>query len=130
VIAQAKFEVRVEVLRLHGEKRLGGKDMIEAILEAVPVTPAPSLLPCLLGIAMQPPIDIVQIVGAQLLQHTQLEFMLTRIFEYIASSSLDVAPGNNLSVFALVLRRIEVATEEPGPMGRGSESLVDASTQI
>ena len=69
VIAQAKFADGVQVLRLHGAKRIGGKDMIEAILEAVPVTPAPSLLPCLLGIAMQPPIDIVQIVAAQLTQH-------------------------------------------------------------
>jgi hypothetical protein len=112
VITQTKFEEGVEVLRLHGEKRLGGKDMIKTILKALPARPAPSLLPCLLGIAMQPPIDIVQIVGAQLLQHTQLEFMLTRIFEDIATTSLDVAPGDDLPVFVLVLRCIEVATEQ------------------
>ena len=44
--------------------------------------------------------------------------------------SLVVAPGDDLSALALVLRRIEVATEQPRPMGRGSESLVDASAQI
>ena len=104
--------------------------MIEAILEAVPVTPAPSLLPCLLAIAMQPPIDIVQIISAQLTQHAQLEFMLTGIFEDIVPMSLVVAPGDDLSALALVLRRIEVATKQSGPMGRGSECLVDASTQI
>lgn len=104
--------------------------MIESILEAIPVTPTPSLLPCLLGIAMQPSIDIMQIVGAQLPQHAQLEFMLTRIFEDIAFTSLVVAPGDDLSVLMLVLRRIEVATEQPGPMGLNSECLVDASTQI
>ena len=64
------------------------------------------------------------------MQYTQLEFMLTRIFEDIVPMSLEVAPGDDLSVLALVLRRIEVATEQPGSMDRGSECLVDASTQI
>src|SRR5712691_6936903 len=104
--------------------------MIEAILELVPVTPTPSLLPCLLAIAMQATIDILQIVFAQLTQHAQLEFMLTRIFEDIVSMSLNVAPGDDLSVLALVLRRSEVATEQPRPLGRGSERLVDTSAQI
>ena len=103
---------------MHRGKRIGGKDMIEAILEAVPVTPAPSLLPCLLGIAMHLPIDVVQIVGAQLTEHKQLEFMLTGIFEDIVPMSLVVAPGDDLSALALVLRRIEVPTKQSGPMGR------------
>ncbi len=63
-------------------------------------------------------------------QHAQLEFMLTGIFEDIVSMSLDVAPGDDLSVLVLVLRCIEVATEQSWPMGRGSKCLVDASTQI
>src|SRR5712691_600635 len=104
--------------------------MIEAILELVPVTPTPSLLPCLLAIAMQATIDILQIVFAQLTQHAQLEFMLTRNFEDIVSMSLNVAPGDDLSALALVLRRIEVPTKQSGPMGRDSECLVDASTHI
>ena len=44
--------------------------------------------------------------------------------------SLVVAPGDDLSALALVLRRIEVPTKQSGPMGWGSECLVDASTQI
>jgi hypothetical protein len=87
----------MEVLRLNGAQRVGGKDVVEAIPDAVLVTPAPSLVLCLLCIAMQLPIDIWQIVGAQLTQDPKLEFMLTRIFERIVPVSLQVAPGDDLS---------------------------------
>jgi len=55
--------------------------MVEAILEAVPVTLAPSLLLRLPVVAMQPAIDSVQGIVAQPTQNTKLEFMLTGIFE-------------------------------------------------
>ena len=56
--------------------------------------------------------------------------MLAGIFENIVPMSLVVAPGDDLSALALVLRRIEVPTKQSGPMGWDSECLVDASTQI
>jgi hypothetical protein len=70
----------VEVLRLNRTQRVGGKDMIEAIREAVPVTPAPPLLLRLPIVAMQPAINIVQIVGAQSTQNIKLEFILAGVF--------------------------------------------------
>jgi hypothetical protein len=110
VIAQAKFAEGVEVLRLHGAQRSGSKDMIEAILELVPVTPAPSLLPCLLAIAMQPPIDIVQIVSAQLTQHAQLKFVLTVKGFSPPQAALDsTCAVRRMSTLALAPRVIPIA---------------------
>ena len=80
MIAQAELAKGVEVLRLRGAQRVGGKDMIETIPDVVPVTLAPSLVLCLPGIAMRPAIDIMQVVGTQLTQNAQLEFMLMGIF--------------------------------------------------
>src|SRR6266446_5656147 len=79
MIAEMELTEGVEVLRLNRTQRVGGKEMIEAIREAVPVTPAPPLLLRLPVVAMQPAIDIVQIVGAQPMQNTKLEFMLAGI---------------------------------------------------
>src|SRR5579871_4060874 len=111
MIAQVQLTERVEVLRLHGTQRVRGQEMIEAIRIVVPVTPAPPILLCLPIVAMQPAIDIVQIVGVQPTQNTKLEFMLAGVFEDRAPVSLDVAPGDDLPVLALVLRCAEVATE-------------------
>lgn len=52
MIAQVELAGEVEVLRLNGAQSLGGKDMIETIPDAVPVTPTPSLILGKFGIAM------------------------------------------------------------------------------
>src|ERR1700680_3520614 len=109
MIAQAKLTEGVKVARLPGAQPARGKEMIEAIPDAFLVTPTPSLLLCLPDVAMQPAKDIMQIVGAQLTQNAKLEFMLAGIFEYIVPVSLEIAPGDNLSVLSLVLGRIKIA---------------------
>lgn len=63
MIAQVELAEGVEVLRLHGAQRVGGKDMIEAIPDAVLITPTLSLILGRLGVAMQSAKDIWQIVG-------------------------------------------------------------------
>ncbi len=63
MIAQAELAEGVEVLRLNGAQRMGGKDMIEAIPDAVLITPTPSLILGRLGVAVQSSKDIWQIVG-------------------------------------------------------------------
>src|SRR5260221_1079028 len=130
MIAETALAEGVEVARLYGTQRVRGKEMVESMPGEVPVTPAPSLVLRLSRIAMEPAIDIVQVIGAQLTQNAQLEFMLTGIFEDVVPVSFDVAPGDNLSVLSFMLGRIEVAAEQSGPMRRSSEGLVDASQQI
>jgi len=58
MIAQVEFAEGVEVLRLNGAQRVGGKDMIEAIPDAVLITPTPSFILGRLGVAVQPAKDI------------------------------------------------------------------------
>src|SRR5260370_40537595 len=116
MIAETALTEGVEVARLHGTQRVRGKEMVEAIPEAVPVTPAPALLLRLYGVAMQPAIDIVQIVADQLTQNAQLKFMLPAIFERIVPWSLDLPPRHYLSFPSLLLCRIKVATAQPAPL--------------
>jgi hypothetical protein len=130
MIAETALVEGVEVPCLMGTQDVGDKDMIEAIPDVVPITPTPPLLLRLPGIAMQTAIDIVQVVSAQLTQNTKLEFMLAGIFEDVVPVSLEVAPGDDLSVLSFVLWRIEIAAEQSGPICRGSECLVDPSQQI
>src|SRR5258708_27603114 len=69
-------------------------------------------------------------VADQLMKNAQLNFMITGIFERIVPVSLEVAPGDDLSVLSLVLGRIKVAAEQPGPIYQGSECPVETSQQI
>ena len=80
MIAQAELAERVEVVRLRGAQRVGGKDMIEAMPDAVLITPAPSLVLRRFGVAMQPAKDIAEIIIIQPMQDAELKFMLTVIF--------------------------------------------------
>src|SRR5689334_6253361 len=132
MIAEAAltFTEGLEVARLRGTQPPGGVEVIEAIPDAFPVTPAPPILMCLLGVAMQPTIDIVQVVGAQPMQNAQLKFMLPGIFEDVVPVPFDVAPGNDLSVLSFMLGCIEVAAEQSWPMLRRSEGPVHASQQV
>src|SRR6266567_1534794 len=130
MIAQTALAKVVEVLRLYGTQRVRGKEMVEAILEVVPVTPAPALLLPLPIVAMQPAIAIVQVIGAQPMQNTQLEFMLPGILEEVIPVSLEVAPGDDLSVLSFVLWRIEIAAEQARTPRRNGEGVVDPSQQI
>ena len=104
--------------------------MVEAIPCEFPGTPAPSLSLLLTGIAMQPAIDIVQVISAQLTQNAQFEFMLMGIFEDVVPVSFEVAPGDDLAVLSFMLGRIEIAAEQSRTLRRSSEALVDASQQI
>jgi hypothetical protein len=58
MIAQVELTEGMEVLCLMGTRVVGSKKMIEAILEAVLVTPTPPLALGRPGIAMQTAIDI------------------------------------------------------------------------
>jgi len=80
MIAQAELAEGVEVVRLRGAQRVGGKDMIEAMPDAVLITPAPSLVLRRFGVAMQPAKDIAEIIIIQPMQDAELKFMLTVIF--------------------------------------------------
>jgi len=80
MIAETELTEGVKVLCLTGTQRVGGKDMIEAIPDAVLITPTPSLVLGRFGIAVQPAKDIAKIIVIQPIQDAELKFMLMVIF--------------------------------------------------
>ena len=121
-----KLAEKVEVVRLVGAQRVGGKDMIESVPDVVLIAPAPSYVLGMFGVAVQSPKDIAKIIGPQPVQDTQFQCMLVLISQIIGPLPPLIPPGDDLSVHLLALWCIEVAAQKTGPICRDGKRLVDA----